>query len=120
MDKTAHPSCSGPNSAFLSPPRLHICPATLADRLCNYWPCHCALDASSRVHSRPVSTFGIQSNKEGGVFRDPLLVTQTKSAGLQLEAVNGKDTGARREEVVVVDMLLGGMFSNSWERPLSP
>jgi hypothetical protein len=71
---------------------------------------------STRARSLPLA----YSRTRKGRFPDPLLVTQTESAGLQLEAVNGKDTGARREEVVVVDMLLGGMFSNSWERPLSP
>jgi len=45
-----------------------------------------------------------------GKFSDPLPATQTESAGLELEVVNGKNNGVWREGVVVVDMLLGGMF----------
>jgi hypothetical protein len=41
--------------------------------------------------------------------------TQTESAGLELEVVNGKNNGAWREEVVVVDMLLEGMFPLIWK-----
>jgi hypothetical protein len=55
------------------------------------------LGIGSRAHSRPISTFGIQPNKEGAFFGP-------STARLQLETANGKDSGAWRDEVIVAEM----------------
>jgi hypothetical protein len=81
---------------------LPVWPTTIADPLftsLSLWLSVLAVEPT-RARSLPLA----YSRTRKGTFWDPLLTTQTESAEVQLEAVNGKDSGAWREEVVVVEM----------------
>jgi hypothetical protein len=93
----------------MSPARqgLHVWPATIADPLFTGLSMWFPITAAepTRVRSLP-----LVYSRTRGLFWDPLPATQTESVGVQLEAVSGKDSGAWREEVIVVEMLLGECF----------